>query len=282
MKIQYLINIVLIAVSGYMLYRVIRLSGRSKQNKKMLEILDQFDDKDTFFSRAEEYISTSRDAEYVQKVSVLRLWGDAFYERDEDFLKHLSELDIDVLLNPDGRHKGYTANEDSFFYLYMALANRLFFRKRNDLRDVLYEKLQGYEERNRDTLLRKICEENRKYYAGTDDRGEAFMRSLLEGDYGGYQYSRQLVGLYKHCEEALLANICRDRGDLQGYQECVDDLDDFGRNTRLGRRWLKECGITLPEKEEAKEEDSEVNDAETGSEAQQSEDAQTEKEAETE
>ena len=50
----------------------------------------------------------------------------------------------------------------------------------------------------------------------------------LEGDYGGYQYSRQLVGLYKHCEEALLANICRDRGDLQGYQECVDDLDDFG------------------------------------------------------
>ena len=173
MNASFLFNLVMFAISAYMLYRIFMLTGRQKSNKKMLAILDQFDDEQGFFEAANQFIETEKDAEFVQKVSVLRLWGDTFYEKDEDFKKHLAELNIDTLLNPDGKNKGFSQNEDSFFYLYMAIPNRLNYRKAEGFRKLLHEKLSAYDEANAQVLLKKIYEENKKYYDNTDDRGRA-------------------------------------------------------------------------------------------------------------
>ena len=205
---SFLFNIILIGITAFMFYRIIMLWGRSKYNKKMLAILDQIDDKDAFFKAADAFINEEKDAEYVQKVSVLRLWGDTFYERDEEFKAHLEELNIDTLLNPTGKKQTKGANEDSFFYLYVAIPNRLHYRKRKDLRRLLDEKLAPSAEANQDLLLREIYDQNKKFYDGTEDRGIEFMKKLMDGEYSGYAYSKQLIGLYKHCEELFVTFAC--------------------------------------------------------------------------
>ena len=264
MNASFLFNPVLFAISAYMLYRIFMLTGRQKSNRKMLEILDQFDDEQRFFESADQFIETGKDAEFVQKVSVLRLWGDTFYEKDEDFKKHLEELNIDTLLNPDGKKKGFSQNEDSFFYLYMAIPNRLNYRKAEGFRKLLDEKLAACDEANAKVLLKKIYEENKKYYENTDDRGRAFMESFLEGEYGGYKYSKQLIGLYKNCEEALLAKMYEEENNTERLEECMEEIKTFGTKTRLGIRWLKEVGLSYPEEpEEDEDTDAEEDEAET-------------------
>ena len=248
-----ILNLILVAFSVYMFYRVFQLSGRGRLNKEMLKILDKIDERDEFFAKADEFITVSKDPEYVQKVSVLRLWGDVFYERDEEYKQHLAELDIDTLLAPLQKNRGFANNEDSFFYLYLAIPNRLNFRGRNDLRALHDEKLAAYAEINGDTLLKKMYDENKKFYEHTDDRGKDFITSLLAGEYAGFRYSKQLIGLYKHCEEAILAVLYREEGNTEGYEECLENVKNFGTNTRLGMRWLKELGIELPKEEEAEE-----------------------------
>lgn len=264
-----ILNLILVAFSVYMFYRVFQLSGRGRLNKEMLKILDKMDDRDEFFARADEFIEVSKDPEYVQKVSVLRLWGDVFYERDEEYKQHLAELDIDTLLQPMQKNRGFANNEDSFFYLYLAIPNRLNFRGRNDLRKLNDEKLAAYEEINGDTLLKKIHDENKKFYEHTEDRGKDFIVSLLAGEYAGYRYSKQLIGLYKHCEEAILAVLYRDEGNTEGYEECLENVKNFGTNTRLGIRWLKELGIELPNEEEETEEAEPAEEAAEPAEAEE-------------
>ena len=256
MNVTLVINVFLIVLTLFFASKILKLSGRTKENKKMLKILDSFDDRDTFFSSADEFISTEKNQEFVNKVAVLRLWGDAYYERDEEFRTHLQEVNIDGLLNPDGKNRGYEINEDSFFYLYLAIPNRLYYRKRDDLREMLYERMEAYDTANENALLRKICQENMKFYDRKEDFGKQFINSLLEGEYGGFKYSKQLIGLYKHCEEGILAVILKEEGDEEGYQECLNNLDQFAKNTRLGKRWTKELGIEI--KDEETEEDGEA------------------------
>ena len=274
-----ILNLLLIAFSVYMFYRVFQLSGRGRLNKEMLKILDKMDDRDAFFANADEFINVSKDPEYGQKVRVLRLWGDVFYERDEEFKEHLEDLNIDILLQPTKKNQGFANNEDSFFYLYMAIPNRLNYRGRNDLRRLHEEKIAAYAEVNGDTLLKAIHDENRKFYDRTDDRGQAFIKQLLAGEYAGYRYSKQLIGLYKNCEEAILAAQYRDEGNMEGYEECLKDIHNFATNTRLGMRWLKELHIELP-KEEEEPEETETESAETAeAEAVETEAVETEEPA---
>ena len=250
MNMTLIVNVFLIAMTLFFAFRILKLSGRTKENKKMLKILDSFDDRDVFFESAEDFIATEKNQEFVNKVSVLRLWGDAYYERDEDYKRHLAELNIDGLLDPDGKKNGYSQNEDSFFYLYLAIPNRMYYRGRNDLRKMIYERMAEYDDVNDNAILRVLNAENRKFYEDKEDKGKAFINSLLDGEYGGYKYSKQLIGLYKHCEEAILAVILRDEGDEEGYQECVSNLEHFAKETRLGKRWTKELGIEIKDEEE--------------------------------
>ena len=275
-----ILNLLLIAFSVYMFYRVFQLSGRGRLNKEMLKILDKMDDRDAFFANADEFINVSKDPEYGQKVRVLRLWGDVFYERDEEFKEHLEDLNIDILLQPTKKNQGFANNEDSFFYLYMAIPNRLNYRGRNDLRKLHEEKIAAYAEVNGDTLLKAIHDENKKYYDGTGDLGREFIKQLLAGEYAGYRYSKQLIGLYKNCEEAILAAQYRDEGNTEGYEECLKDIHNFATNTRLGMRWLKELHIELPKEEEEEPEETEAESSETAeAEAVETETVETEEPA---
>ena len=133
------------------------------------------------------------------------------------------------------------------------MMTRVLFGKEKEcssLDSALQRHMAEYDEVNENALLRVLNAENRKFYEGREDKGKAFINSLLDGEYGGYKYSKQLIGLYKHCEEAILAVILRDEGDEEGYQECVSNLEHFAKETRLGKRWTKELGIEIKDEEE--------------------------------
>ena len=90
------------------------------------------------------------------------------------------------------------------------------------------------------------------------------MESFLEGEYGGYKYSKQRIGLYKNCEEALLAKMYEEENNTERLEECMEEIKTFGTKTRLGIRWLKEVGLSYPEEpEEDEDTDAEEDEAET-------------------
>lgn len=267
-----LMNILLLIFLGYMIYNIYKMQKQSKKQKQLLSILDLIPQEEAFFKAADEFIETNDDPIYVAKISVLRLWGDVFYERQEEYYTHLEDLNIDVLMEGDRKNdtflykivssgiqnKGFSANEDSFFYLYMAIPNRLWSKKLFAMRKKLDEKLEPYAEGNEGTLLKRLYDENKKFYDKSEDCGKGFMQDLQEGNYSGYQYNKQLIGLYKQCEEALLACIVRDEGDYEAYEEMKGDLKTFS-SSRLGERWLKECGIEIKDEEEESDDTEEEN-----------------------
>ncbi len=256
---SYLILILLF----WMIFSIISMQKRNSKNKKMLDILSKFDDRDTFFEQADEYISTEKDAEYNTKLQVLRLWGYTFYEEDEKFREQLEALDLNPILFK-GNKSNFSSNEDSFFYLFVAIPNRLYYRNRDDLRQLMTEKMAAYDSALSDTMLKAINEAAARFYTKTEDCGKEFFRILVNGEYSGMRYSKQLIGLYKQTAEIFLSKMAQDENDEETFKGYLDDLKSFSQ-TRLGGRLIKEIGVVLPE-EPAEETAEEAEEAEAAAE----------------
>ena len=233
-------SFVLLVVLVYMIFRTASLGMRTKKNQDMIKILNQMDEPEEFYKEADAYIEANKDPEFAQKVAILRLFADAAYDHDDLFLKHLEELDINLLLDIGKKKKdGFSQNEDSFFYLYLAIPNMLESKGKTGLDAKLVEKMDAYKERLSRTMLVAMNNSLHAYYNKEGDLGLAFDQSVLDGDYAQYTYSKQLVGLYKQMIEAKYTRLARDRGDTEAAGTYVDDLKHFS-SSRLGKRWLSE------------------------------------------
>ncbi len=250
-----LMTLILFAFMIVMILRVVKLYGRQKKNQKILDLLDLVHEPDKFFPAAETYVATQKDSEFRAKGYVMKLWGDTLYEKDEDFRKDLEALDLSVLIGDLSRKEsGYDLNEDSFFYLYMAIPNRLYYRKNSELMNLLEVKMETVSDQLSDTLLLAMHQAAMKLYENKDDCGKEFFRKVLDGDYGGYRYSRNMIGIYKNCITIMLARIYQNEGNQEGFDSLADDMKAFSEK-RLGERWLKELDVKLPEESEAKSEE---------------------------
>ena len=47
--------------------------------------MKSFNNEDTFFELTQKAEQEEKDHEYLQKCKVIRLWGAAYYNKDEDF-----------------------------------------------------------------------------------------------------------------------------------------------------------------------------------------------------
>lgn len=249
----------------YMIIRILILQKRNRENQGMIKVLDLIHDEDAFYPACDAYIAKEKSQEFVTKMQVLRLWADTRYEHDEDFHKDLESIDLNKLVKDDkGNTKKKDAlllDEDSFFYLYLAIPNRLYYRKNEKLREELDKKLDSWKDLTGDLLIKKIHEAATAFYDNTGDKGKAFFQQVMDGDYGQYDYSKQLIGLYKHCIEGFLAVLAKEEGTLdQFYQENLEDLKQF-KNTNLGSRWLEELSVELPVEEKEEKNDPSQYDA---------------------
>ena len=229
---------------AYLVIKMFISSKRNGKNKMIIDAVRLINEKDMFFNRVDQLISTVNDPEFANKGRVLKLWGCAFHQDFSEFDSTLQELDIDSLIEDKKGVKSIDTNEDSFFYLYLAIPNVLHHVGRDDLRTTMHAKLQPYEEILENQLSKALSDQFDKYYDSVDDRGQAFFEKLLEGDYEGYIYSRTMIGIYKNLANATLYKIYQDQAKFEQLEEMKPMLEQFAQ-TGVGKRWIQSLDITL-------------------------------------
>ena len=229
---------------AYLVIKMFISSKRNGKNKMIIDAVRLINEKEMFFNRVDQLISTVNDPEFANKGRVLKLWGCAYHQDFSEFDSTLQELDIDSLIEDKKGVKSIDTNEDSFFYLYLAIPNVLHHVGRDDLRTTMHAKLQPYEEILENQLSKVLSDQLDKYYDSVDDRGQTFFEKLLEGDYEGYIYSRTMIGIYKNLANATLYKIYQDQAKFEQLEEMKPMLEQFAQ-TGVGKRWIQSLDISL-------------------------------------
>lgn len=229
---------------AYLIIKIFISSKRNGKNKMIIDAVRLINEKEMFFNRVDQLISTVNDPEFANKGRVLKLWGCAYHQDFHEFDTTLQELDIDSLIEDKKGVKSIDTNEDSFFYLYLAIPNVLHHIGRDNLRTTMHAKLQPYEELLGNQLAKVLSDQFDKYYDSIDDRGQTFFEKLLEGDYEGYIYSKTMIGIYKNLANATLYKIYQDQAKFDKQEELKPMLEQFAQ-TGVGKRWIQSLDITL-------------------------------------
>jgi len=255
-----------LAVMAYLMIKMVSLSKRNTLNRRMLNVLDTFNnDKDgrEFFERCDNFLATEKDVEFLGKVRVLRLWGDVYHDLHDEFRKDLEALDLSTLIMKTEKGKtNIELNEDSFFYLFLAIPNRFYYSGDTEDAAVFFEKMETIRGEMGNRLVLALSDANRAWYEKGGDTSRDFYRKLLNGDYGEYSYAKEMIGIYKNIASCMGAKIALTVNDQADFNEFVPDLKNFAKSN-LGRRFEMELGIQLPEDPEEKaeeEKDAEVTE----------------------
>ena len=248
---EWILNVVLFIAALFMMYRVIMLNGRNKKAKAIVAIVNCVDDPQLFYSKADEMIQ-GKDHEFSVKAQVLKLWGMAYHNRLDSFEKTLKEIDVDALIGEKRGRVDIEPNEDSFFYLYLAIGNILEGLKRKDLRRKLDEKMNKYAYLLQEQFVYQLSSAVNAFYDHHSDRGLSFFEDVLDGNYGQYAYSKTLIGLYKSIAVSHLAVLYKEAGNTEKYEECIPYVENF-MEYGVGKRWMKVLKLSLPKKEDKSE-----------------------------
>lgn len=270
-----LTTIMIIFMIFYMIFSNIGMGKKTAKSKKLNTVLQDMPDKDLIFQELDEMIAEETDPAFTAKYQVIKVWASIYHNENEMFLENLEKLDIDPLIS-DGKNNTIMGYEDSFFYLLLAIPNRLFYAKEPELMEKYYEKLEPYKETLKSYLVYALGMAAHKYYQNEDDLGREMYIKLDEGEYGEYKYNKQLIGVYKNIASAFLAGIALQQNNMELYEQQLPYIKSF-TTSGLGKRWLKELGIELPEEAEADEED-EADAEEEYDEEPAEEETETEKE----
>ena len=270
-----LTTIMIIFMIFYMIYSNIGMGKKTVKSKKLNAVLQDMPDKDLIFQELDEMIAEETDPAFTAKYQVIKVWASIYHNENDMFLENLEKLDIDPLIS-DGKNNTIMNYEDSFFYLLLAIPNRLFYAEEPELMAKYYEKLEPYKETLKNYLVYALGMAARKYYQNEEDLGREMYIKLDEGEYGEYKYNKQLIGVYKNIASAFLAGIALQQNDMEMYEQQLPYIKSFTTSS-LGKRWLKELGIELPEETEADEE-AEADAEEDHDEEPADEETETEKE----
>lgn len=247
-------SILLYAIVIYMVFNILRNSKAQKRRQVLVECVNSIKERDMFFEKVNAIIAANgEDTNLLNKAYVIKLWGMAYHSEYEEFGATLELLNVDALLTTKKNNQvSIGQNEDSFFYLYLGIPNILYRDHREDLLDLMIEKMQGVNSVLSSQLVYALSVEVNKFYKKEDDLGVAFYQKLLDGNYAEYSYAKSMIGLYKSIANATAARIYLDQNDTAKYQETEGLLKDFNLNG-VGSRWLETLNIVLPEDSQVKE-----------------------------
>lgn len=246
-------KIFLIALIAMIIFQVMGIRMQSKRSSHLTTLMDNINKEDTFFELAGKAEIEEKDAEYLQKCRVIRLWADAFYNKEDDFKNTLDKIDLSVLTGKDGN---VSLNEDAFFYLYLIIPHFLYTEKRNEQINLLNDKLKDVKADG--TLIYALAKENVKFYKNEDDLGKTFYEKVIEGDYADYKYSKQLIGLYKDIISSMLLAIYKKEENTNKYNDTLPVVREFAKSP-LGDRWVKELGLDVCEEKSEENKKEEEN-----------------------
>lgn len=270
-------DIILLVLYAIMIYMIIRMFAMRKINRKMdkvIQLVKILEDKEAFMQMADEDIRNAATEMEKTKFQILKLWGMCHHGMYDGFDELLSEIRPEALIGTK------TTNDDSFFYLFLAVPNILQAAGREEEMETLLHKIEENREMYEGRLDYQIAMNCMRYYRHEDDRGFAFFASVMDGDYGQYTYNRQLIGLYKQTVASMLLEQYEEKQDHDHYEEMKSICEEF-QQTRIGEMWLQNLNIHLPgaeaEKAEEEQTSSEVKEEENEEKTEEtSEDASAE------
>ena len=244
-----ILNILMYVLLAYMVINMIRNSRQRTQNQSLVSVINAIQDPDEFFRKADEMIETSETELYINKGRVLKLWGSAYHERYDMFQEVLNTIDTNALISRKNGTVSILSSEDSFFYLYLAIPNILEGNKQRAYREMLAEKLAPVSEELKNQMVVQLSGYCDQYYREEGDKGLSSFEKILEGDYEGVDYSKNLIGLYKMVCSAMCAKIYEVENNTEKYEEVLPMTQSFAK-TGVGRRWLKSIDLQIEEQTE--------------------------------
>lgn len=237
-----LFNILLYVVMIYMIFRMFSMNKGVNRRRKIIYVVNQIQDEAAFYEAADELISSEEDEVIRNKTRIIRLWGTVYHKNLDHFEEDLNEIDLEPLFIDKKGVVTIETDEDSFFYLLLTMPNMLYGLGRDDLRSKVFEKVSQYEDRLNNKLIMAIAEHCNLFYDGKDDLGEEFFRNIDQGEYPGYMYSKQLIGIYKNICDTMLCRILSDRNE--DYSEFEIYAESFAK-TGVGKRWIEVLGLNI-------------------------------------
>lgn len=241
MELSYVIYFVSLAMTLGMIYMILNISKRNKRAKKLIDLVNVFDDKEVFFKEVDNYVSTINNEEFSNKGLIIKLWGLIYYERYDEVLDTAKQIYFIKIVKKTKKGYSVELNEDSMYYYLLASMNTLYSVNRLDLMKELGN-LFNIKNEVKDTLVYAMYESNNKFYFKEDDLGEGFYKAVLDGDYGQYDYSKGLIGLYKNIITSILGRLYIDKERFEDFEGLKEDLINFNKTT-IGGRYIQELKL---------------------------------------
>lgn len=256
------LTIILYAILIMLIVRIFLTQKTLKKRRQLIEVVKSIND-DDFFDKLDSFEKQmANDPEILNKGRIIGLWGMAYRNETDEFEKTLNDLDLSVLIKEKKGKYSIDMNEDSFFYIMLAIPELLYHAGKNDLREKVNRKVQEQDDKLNGQLILEIWKNLNLYYDQKGDLGLAFYQKVLNGDYGDYTYNKQFIGLYKDVVNAQAYAILKKEGKEDTLDDAQNMMDQFDETT-IGRRWLEDLGISKkkePEEENKEDADTEVFD----------------------
>lgn len=236
-------------MTSVMLFMIFKMGQRNRKAKKLVDLVNIFDNKEIFFKETDFYIETINEDEFVSKALIFKIWGLIYYEKYDEIIDTAKRIDFTKLIKKSKKGYSVELNEDSMYYYLLACQNALYSKNKIDLMKQL-DDLFNIKEEVKDTLVYALYEANKKFYYKEDDLGEKFYKDILDGNYNQYDYSKRLIGLYKNITTVMLSRLYIDKDRLEEFDKLKEDLKFFSKS-KIGKRFIQELKITkyLKEKE---------------------------------
>ncbi len=228
-----------------MLFLIFRLFAQRRQNvnmSKFIELVKLVNNEEEFLRKSQEEIDASETDEERTKFQVLRLWGIAQHARyDEfDFDGLLQDIELKYLFENSKMN-----NDDTLFYFFLAIPNILYRDQETEKMAAMFDKMEDYLPQFENRLDYEIGKANREFYEGDQEKAVVFYEKVMEGDYGEYTYSKQLIGLYKETVAIMLLKYYQDNGNDEKFKE-YESLGAEYYTTRIGGNMIKNINLVIP------------------------------------
>lgn len=251
-----MINILVIAISAYLLVAVFVLMKRNSKNKQYIECIDLLDEKERFFEAINAFETNVKDVEFKTKAQIIKLYGAALHNDQEMVTEQIDKIDLTHILSKDKKtvdKKLVSLNEDSFYY-YCFLTS-FFLYKNGYIAEIkaLKEKIDQFKEALEPQLFFEIYQASMDVYFDTDEH-KTYFENVLNGEYSGL-YAKQMIGLYKKTVACLLAKLELRANPKADLGEKEKDLIQY-KKTVLGNKILSALGIAEAIAENDKLEDT--------------------------
>ena len=223
------------------------LNLMSQRHGKYLQaMLSAIDDDEQFLKSYQKMMDEDNDPVFREKGKLLKLWHDIdkeYYDRlDED----LEQIDLDVLIGTDEEHVSIGNAEDALSYLYLFGPCTLYCRGQQDAAEKLAAKRAPYAHLIKSTAMGRVSEANEKYFRKEDDQGMTFYEEFIRGVYNNLSFNSNLINLYKDIAAIHYLKYCYDNNWPNHFAEFAMYLPSIHKQP-LGKRWMKEVGLNLPE-----------------------------------